>query len=91
MRKAKEHAKKVGPGIPVKNLKRHRVQEDMKKVDHFLDYINRPCFYQDVAFGIRNLELESGDIPTMPSIVRTVTRSTMIALYIHVFVQRRRV
>ena len=58
VRKAKEHAKKIGPGIPVENLKRHRVRVDMKKVDHFLDYINRPYFYQDVAFGTRNLELE---------------------------------
>ena len=82
MRKAKEHAKKTGPGIPVENLKRHPVRVDMKKVDHFLDFINRPYFYQDVAFGTRNLELESGEILTMPNVVRTVTRSTMIALYI---------
>ena len=55
---------------------------DVKKVDHFLDYINRPYFYQDVAFGTRSLELESGEILTMPNVVRTVTRSSMIALYI---------
>ena len=54
----------------------------MKRVDHFLDFINRPYFYQDVAFGTRNLELESGEILTMPNVVRTVTRSTMITLYI---------
>ncbi|CAB3977712.1 Retrovirus-related Pol poly [Paramuricea clavata] len=82
VRKAKEHAKKTGPGIPVENLKRHRVRVDMEKVDHFLDFINRPYFYQDVAFGTRNLELESGEILTMPNVVRIVTRSTMIALYI---------
>ncbi len=81
VRKAKEHANKIGPGIPVENLKRHRARVDMMKVDHFLDYINRPYYYQDVAFGTRNLELESGEILTMPNIVRTVTRSTMIALY----------
>ena len=44
VRKAKEHAKKTGPGIPVENLKRHHVGVDMKKVDHFLDFINRPYF-----------------------------------------------
>ena len=55
VRKAREHAKKTGPGIPVENLKRHRVRVDMKKVDHFLDFINRPYFCQDVAFGTRNL------------------------------------
>ena len=83
VRKAREHAK-TGPGIPVENLKRHRVRVDMKKVDHFLDFINRPYFYQDVAFGTRNLELESRlrEILTMPNVVRTVTRSTMITLYI---------
>ena len=81
VQKAKEHAKKTGPAIPVEKLKRHRVRVDMKKVDHFLDYVNRPYFYQDVAFGTHSLELESGEILTMPNVVCTVTRSTMIALY----------
>lgn len=82
IRIAKEHRENIGPGCPVKKSTKHRVRIDMAKVDHFLDFINRPYFYQDVAFGVCKLELENGEKLTMPNVVRTVTRSTMIAQYL---------
>ena len=51
----------------------------MVKLDHFLTFVDRPYFYQDVAYGQRTLKLESGERLAMPNIIRTVTRSTMIA------------
>ena len=81
VRKAKEHARNVGPGIPSEKTTRHRVRMDMVKLEHFLDIINRPYFYQDVAYGTRKLKLESGEILTMPNVVRIVTRSTMVSQY----------
>jgi hypothetical protein len=54
----------------------------MNKVDHFVDFINRPYFHQDVAFGMRKLKLESGETINMPNVVRTVTRSTIVAQYL---------
>ena len=59
----------------------HRVRIDQSKLDHFLSFINRPYFYQVVAFGMRTMTLNSGEKIQMPNIIRTVTRSTMIALY----------
>ena len=53
----------------------------MVKVDHFIDFINRPYFYQDVAYGTRVINLETGEKLVMPNVVRTVTRSTMIHQY----------
>lgn len=53
----------------------------MVKVDHYIDFLNRPYFHQDVAFGTRNLKLENGETIEMPNVVRTVTRSTMVAQY----------
>ena len=53
----------------------------MTKVDHFVDFLNRPYFHQDVAYGMRNLRLDNGETISMPNIVRTVTRSTMIMQY----------
>ena len=50
----------------------------MPKVDHFIDFVNRPYFYQDVAYGTRVLKLDSREKVAMPNVVRTVTRSTMI-------------
>ncbi len=82
IKQARAHAKNVGPGIPVEKLKHHRIRIDSEKSDHFLEFINRPYFYQDVSFGTRKLKLDSGEQLTMPNVVRTVTRSTMIFQYL---------
>ena len=52
------------------------------KVNHFLDFINRPYFYQDVAYGTRTIKISSGEKLIMSNVIRTVTRSTMIAQYL---------
>ena len=81
VKRARKHAKLHGPGtIPEKELK-HRTRLDMGKVDHFLEFANRPYFYQDVAYGSRILKLDSGEKIPMPNVVRTVTRSTMVKQY----------
>ena len=54
----------------------------MDKVDHFIDFVNRSYFYQDVAYGTRVIELETGEKLAMPNVVRTVTRTTMINQYL---------
>ena len=38
--------------------------------------MNRPYFYQDVSYGSKILNLESGEKTKMPNFVRTVTRAT---------------
>ena len=60
----------------------HRVRIDMVKLDHFLTFVDRPYFYQDVAYGQRTLKLENGECLTMPNIIRTVTQSNMISQYL---------
>ena len=54
----------------------------MTKVDHFVEFINRPYFCQDVSYGTKFLKLDSGKTIEMRNVVRTVTRSTMIGQYI---------
>ena len=77
----KKLAKLNGPGsIPEKTVS-HRVRIDQSKLDHFLSFIYRPYFYQDVAFGMCTMTLNSREKIEMPNVIRTVTRSTMIALY----------
>ena len=78
VRKAKEHAKSVGP---LQKVKTHHVRPDVNKLEHFLDFINRPYFYQDVAFGTRKLKLKSGEVLMMPNITHIDTRSRMVAQY----------
>jgi len=59
VKRARKHAKLHGPGtIPEKELK-HCTCLDIGKVDHFLEFANRPHFYQDVAYGSRILKLDS--------------------------------
>ena len=51
------------------------------KVDHFIEFSNRPYFYQDVSYGTRVHKLECGERLTMPNVIRTVTKSTLISEY----------
>ena len=60
----------------------HRVRIDMTKVDHFVEFINRTYFYQDVSYRTKFLKLDSGEIIEMPNVVRTVTWCTVISQYI---------
>ena len=82
IKRARSHARKRGPGSNVPKVFSHRVRLDTNKVDHFIDFVNRPYFYQDVAFGTRTLTLDGGGKITMPNVIRTVTRSTMIMQYL---------
>lgn len=81
IKQARSHAKIYGPGTVPVSEKKHRVRLDMKKVDHFVEFANRPHFYQDVAYGNKILKLDSGEKIQMPNVVRTVARSTMINQY----------
>ena len=71
-----------GPGTTLEVTTKHRVRLDMGKVDHFVEFTNRPYFYQDVSYGSKILILESGDRLEMPNVVRTVNRSTMFKQYL---------
>ena len=81
IKQARSHAKIHGPGTVPVSEKKHRVRLDMEKVDHFVEFANRPHFYQDVAYGNKILKLDSGEKIQMPNVVRTVARSTMINQY----------
>ena len=82
IKQARAHAKLHGPGTIPEVKQKHRVRLDMGKVDHFVEFTNRPYFYQDVSYGSKILTLDSGDRIEMPNVVRTVTRSTMIEQYL---------
>lgn len=83
IKKARRHAREYGHGCAVTdNLPSHRVRIPRESLDHFIDFVNRPYFHQDVAFGTRKLKLDSGQKVTMPNVIRTVTRSTMISQYL---------
>ncbi|CAH3173327.1 unnamed protein product [Porites lobata] len=82
IKQARSHAKMHGPGTIPEIKTKHRVRLDMRKVDHFVEFINRPYFYQDVSYGNKVLTLDNGDRIEMPNVVRILTRSTMIEQYL---------
>ena len=82
VKRARAHTRKSGTGSSVTKKVHHRISLDMTKVDHFVDFLNRPYFHQDVAYGMRNIRLDNGETISMPTIVRRVTRSTMIMQYL---------
>ena len=81
IKKARTHAKTVGVGLEVEKVPHYRVRIDRSKLEHFLDFVDQPYFYQDVSFGTRTVKLDSGQQMVMPNVVRTVGRSTMIEQY----------
>ena len=60
IKKARNHAKIVGVGFRVENIVHHRVRIDPDKLEHFLLFIDQPYFYQDVSYGTRIVNLDSG-------------------------------
>ena len=79
---ARKHVAKVGVGKPVPRIEPiTRSRLDLTKVDHFIDFISRPNFLQDVAYGTKSLKLSSGESIEIPNVVRTVIVSRLVNLY----------
>ncbi|KXJ05912.1 hypothetical protein AC249_AIPGENE28663 [Exaiptasia diaphana] len=78
---ARNHATQLGKGQPLLEKPIYRARIDNAKVDHFLDFISRPEFLQDVAFGTKTLKLDSGENIVIPAVVRTLIPSRIIQQY----------
>ena len=78
---AHRHAIDVGEGQPVVETPIFRMRLDPVKTDHFIDFMSRPCFLQDVAYGTRKLKLDGGGHAVIPAVIRTLIPSRIIAQY----------
>ena len=79
---ARQHATEAGKGQPLHEIPSFRTRIDREKVDHFIEYISRPEFVQDVAFGTKTLKLDSGEKIIIPAVIRTVIPSRIIRQYL---------
>jgi len=79
--RARRHAIDVGVGQPPVEQPIYRTRLEPVKTDHFIDFISRPCFLQDVAYGTRKLKLDSGGHAVIPAVIRTLIPSRIIAQY----------
>ena len=78
---ARQHVIHTGQGQPVPDQPIFRTRIDAANVDHFLDFIARPDLLQDVAFGTKNLKLDSGENIIIPAVIRTLIPSRVIKQY----------
>ena len=69
-------------GQPLPELLRFRAKIDHEKVDHFIEFISRPEFVQDVAFGTKTLKLDSREKIIIPVVIRTVIPALIIRQYL---------
>ena len=79
---ARKHAALVGPGRPKDPPEIRRTRLDPVRVDHFIDFIASPHYLQDVAFGTKVLKLSNGEHMEIPNVVRTVTATRLVNLYL---------
>lgn len=55
---------------------------DIIKLDHALDFIFNPAFYQVSSIGTKEMRLEDGSVISIPEVVRTVWHSTLVKIYL---------
>ena len=79
---ARQHATEAGKGPPLPEIPSFRTRIEHEKVHYFIEYISRPEFVQDVAFGTKTLKLDSGEKIIIPAVIRTVIPSRIIRQYL---------
>ena len=67
--------------FPEKKKKISRCRMDMRKVEHFIDFIFSNGLLQDVAYGVTKLKYNSGDEQTIPHMILKSKYSHTIAFY----------
>ena len=84
---ARKQAFQTKPSQPIDPPRITRCRLDALKVDHFLDFLSSPSFLQDVAYGTRTLELESGQSLEVPNVVHTIISSHLVCMYLNFCVE----
>lgn len=79
---ARRHAAEEGPGQPVVFEPIKRTRLDPVKTNHFVNFIASANFIQDVAYGTKELKLDSGEKIAIPNVIRTMVPSRIIKQYI---------
>ena len=79
---ARRNAAEEGPGQPVVAEPIKRTRLDPVKTNHFVNFIASANFIQDVAYGTKELKLDSGEKIPIPNVIRTMVASRIMKQYI---------
>ena len=63
------HKSQFGRGAQVPKTSTTRVQVDLRKLDHFLNFITSGHLIQDLPFGQKHLKLSCGDVIEVPNVI----------------------
>ena len=77
-----QHATGATKGQPIPEMPSFHTRIDREKVDHFIEYISRPEFVQEVVLATKTLKLDSGEKIITPGVIRTVIPSRIIRQYL---------
>ncbi|XP_061190254.1 uncharacterized protein LOC133198128 [Saccostrea echinata] len=80
--KAREHSEAFGVGEPVRPFKQSREKFDADQLDHFIDFITNGHVIKDQPLGEKTLKLTTGEIIKIPSVIRSLTPTSVIQQYI---------
>ena len=78
------HRLQYGRAAPVPVHIRHvpGLQIDKRQLDHFLTYITSPHIVQDLPFGEKTLKLSSGQVISVPNVIRTMVPQRIAKQYV---------
>ena len=75
------HRVQYGRSAPVPTEKAPRIRIDLKQLDRFLSFITSPHLVQELPFGEKHLQLSSGEIITIPNVIRTMIPERIVTQY----------
>ena len=78
---AKKHTANVGVGLPVKELAEKRVKINIDSLEHFIDFVTSSHVIKDLPYGQKTLKLETGEVVTIPNVIRSLSSSALINQY----------
>ncbi|CAG2198657.1 unnamed protein product [Mytilus edulis] len=79
---AKEHIEQFGVGEPVTTKKLSREKYTVSQLDHFIDFITSGQIVKDQPFGEKTLKMETGELIIIPTVIRSLTPSSIISQYV---------
>ncbi|XP_076084450.1 uncharacterized protein LOC143055196 [Mytilus galloprovincialis] len=79
---AKEHIEQFGVGEPVTTKKLSREKYTVSQLDHFIDFITSGQIVKDQPFGEKTLKMETGEVIIIPTVIRSLTPSSIISQYV---------
>ena len=78
---ARKHAASSGMGQPVDKKVDIRARLDPVKTDHFVEFMSRPDYIQNVAYGTKKMRLDLGEELIIPGAIRTMIPARIIKQY----------